>query len=219
MQPEYSNMATAGVRRDRPRRRWAGLAILALVCLLAAWQGAWIALLGLPPIVWLAFDANRSSLPMPPLDAAPQPATSHGHVLMLERLLPVWAGQVAQVDIDLQAGTSELLDSFAQIMDIEARCGELQSLSELGELSARLAEQTERAMHGLQFSDRITQMLAVIQQDIERLQRELPALHDATAATAEQWLQELETRYTTDEQRLSHVAQAAPPRQDKVDFF
>lgn len=219
MRPEAPCLETATAARASARRAQAVLAVLALLLLAAAWQGVWLSLLGLPLLLWLA-----TSLRAAPTSPAPQqalaPLRNEGLPLMLAHILPVWGAQVEQVDQELQTGTAELLDSFGQIMSLSSQLAPLPSEpAAAAALAHELGAHAERALQALQFSDRVTQMLAVIRQDIDRLNQAHPTLTKATAGTAEQWLKDLEARYTTDEQRARHQTLASPPRQNSVDFF
>ncbi|HEX5374172.1 MAG TPA: methyl-accepting chemotaxis protein [Aquabacterium sp.] len=79
----------------------------------------------------------------------------------------------------------------------------------------------EQLIIGLQFQDRVNQLMSVVDGDITRL-RDQVERHDPPPP-AEQWLQELQTRYTMREQRhrtdVTNAAASADAPARKVVFF
>ncbi len=76
----------------------------------------------------------------------------------------------------------------------------------------------ENLLIALQFQDRIRQILEVVETDIARLEHGLGV--DGTLPSLEQWLAELESRYTMDDERQSHGgAGNAGASSDDVTFF
>ena len=65
-----------------------------------------------------------------------------------------------------------------------------------------VSEQVERMYKGFQYQDRISQMMTLLHQDIERLQAALLATDADTNVAA--WLARLETQYVMTEQRHQH---------------
>ena len=81
-----------------------------------------------------------------------------------------------------------------------------------------VAAQVERMYVGFQYQDRISQMMALMESDIARLQEvvegradELPELHA--------WLARLESQYAMDEQRQSHAGAAGGAADDHETTF
>ena len=69
-----------------------------------------------------------------------------------------------------------------------------------------VAEHVERMYMGFQYQDRISQMMALLESDIARLQDTL-AEHGATPPQLADWLQSLESQYAMAEQRHDHHGQ------------
>lgn len=183
---------------------WALIALGALLLVLAL-RGDWLALLGLPLLVLLR----------PAPVAAPEPrADGRGLAILLERLLPVWSRQVEAADRALQSGTEELLASFTHIVEHHER------LAAEPQLIESVWQQAEKGLQGLQFADRLAQMLAVLRHDIDKLAAAAPQMEAASPADAERWLEELQQTYTTEEQRTRHEGHGPQAvRTKSVDFF
>ena len=79
---------------------------------------------------------------------------------------------------------------------------------------------TENLLVNLQFQDRVSQIISVIDGDMARLQ-DTVATDEAELPTGEQWLAERSTRYTMHDQRVSTpaAASAASAASDDVVFF
>ena len=86
-----------------------------------------------------------------------------------------------------------------------------------------VSQQVERMYIGFQYQDRISQMMSLLHEDIERLQAVLERPGADPAALAQQdWLQRLESQYAMAEQRDSHSGQGAgatAPSDDDSIFF
>ena len=72
-----------------------------------------------------------------------------------------------------------------------------------------VAEQIERMYIGFQYQDRISQMLALLEGDMARLQEALGAGAEVPAVA--EWLERLQAQYAMAEQRDSHAAPGAAP--------
>ncbi|MDT9001725.1 hypothetical protein RQP53_20780 [Paucibacter sp. APW11] len=198
------------------------LAVIVLVALALAlvWRGEWLALCTLPLVAWLGAQLGRREAP-----AQAGPPAQAGLGVMLEQLLPVWARLHDALNVALQSGSEDLLHSFSSMMELQERM-----MAELGKgptadtaalllQTQALGEQCERAMQGLQFGDRLTQMISVLKDELLRFESQLQTLGLASGDDARRWLDELQARYTTDEQRRFHAGEPMEPRQDKVRFF
>jgi hypothetical protein len=89
-----------------------------------------------------------------------------------------------------------------------------------------ISQQVERMYVGFQYQDRVSQMMALLHADIERLQATLLAPgSDASLLTQQAWLARLESQYAMAEQHHDHGATASagktPPVSGdvEIDFF
>lgn len=89
----------------------------------------------------------------------------------------------------------------------------------LHEIGAQLQSETEAVFMSLQHQDRLDQMMANLQQDMNRLQQWLAEGKGATHTDAARWLEDLERTYTMEEQRSRHHATVEISRQAAVEFF
>ena len=83
-----------------------------------------------------------------------------------------------------------------------------------------VAAQVERMYIGFQYQDRISQMIALLETDIARLQESLSGGASA-APELRAWLSRLEDQYAMAEQRQSHVGgpDAGPVADNELTFF
>jgi len=218
--------------------------VLLLLCAFAIaliWQHQWLGLVAcaLSALVIGQLQQkqpNSSDNASPEAAASPDaaaPSSQDGISLMAGAVVPVWSRQLAAIQASVQSGTVELLGSFSSVMGLQDQLStqiqllsaqshnpeSLQQLSLLTQIGAEMQTQCENALHGLQFGDRMSQMVEVLHQDTERFARQLPQMSQAKAADAQAWLAALEATYTTDEQRLYHHGQAFTPQQSKVEYF
>jgi methyl-accepting chemotaxis protein len=82
-----------------------------------------------------------------------------------------------------------------------------------------LSEQITEAFMHFQFGDRLSQMLAILGNDMGQLVRWVQRHPVATREDAAEWLQALEASYTMDEQRSQHHGNVHVERSAGVDFF
>lgn len=154
-----------------------------------------------------------------------EPQTERGLEWALAELMGVWGRQFQALQQVLQGGSTELLESFSHIHEFQDRWAALAPGDEAGRaaLLKELGQASERALHGLQFADRLGQMLSVLQGDVSRLQNEVGSLRDADPAKLQRWLDDLAAHYTTDEQREQHASMGhgrpAEAGNSGVDFF
>lgn len=71
-----------------------------------------------------------------------------------------------------------------------------------------VAEQVERMYVGFQYQDRISQMMALMESDIARLQEVVDGRSDELPEL-QAWLARLESQYAMDEQRQNHAGSAS----------
>ena len=84
-----------------------------------------------------------------------------------------------------------------------------------------VAQQVERMYIGFQFQDRISQMMALLESDMVRLQEAL-LVHDAAVPELREWLTQLESRYAMAEQREDHLdakGDLSKPDSNETTFF
>lgn len=154
-----------------------------------------------------------------------EPQAEHGLEWALAELMLVWGRQFEALQKVLQGGSAELLDSFSRINEFQDQWAALAPSDETGRaaLLQELSQASERALHGLQFADRLGQMLSVLHGDVGRLHAEVGSLRDADPAMLQRWLDDLAAHYTTDEQREQHASlgRGPPPEGGSagVDFF
>lgn len=86
-----------------------------------------------------------------------------------------------------------------------------------------VAEHVEQMYIGFQYQDRVSQMMALLEQDMARLQATLAAQGlDGPTPTLAQWLTHLESQYAMAEQHQDHGAPAPKPGasgNDETTFF
>lgn len=198
------------------------LLILALLSGWLIWQRDWPALLlcaAAAGLLWARRDADskaKATLATPStLDA--------GVRRMATAVIPAWTRQLSAIQSTTQSGANELLASFSNLMELQDQFEKMlarQATSEeLQALSRDMQTLSEQAMHGLQFGDRLAQMVDILRLDTEQFLARMPSMAEASDNSAQEWLNALETRFTTEEQRQFHHGQPAAPKADKVDFF
>ena len=110
---------------------------------------------------------------------------------LLRRLLEESASVVQQVVIDPEGDFVTLAKPF-------------------GHESQMVSQQVERMYVGFQYQDRISQMMALLHDDMQRLQALLAAPGaDAAALDQDAWMARLESRCAMESQRHAHVGGAA----------
>ncbi|MDC8785962.1 hypothetical protein [Roseateles koreensis] len=217
-----------------------GFMVAALLLML--WRGEWVGMCSLGAIVWL-MKRTAVRAPSPPAiysankpvnagDSTPSPnaetcrSSIDGSLLMLEKIAPVWLNQFDAMNQVLQFGSHELLSSVSSLDEgvtqikhrLVAPATEADNET-LTELANQLEPHCMQAMHALQFGDRLSQMLLVLKSDVQRYLQQAPAMTHCGPADAEQWLDELSARYTTEEQRQAHAGELKAPNPETVDFF
>jgi hypothetical protein len=152
---------------------------------------------------------------------------AHGVTLMAEHITPIWARQLEAIQATLQNGSVELLSNFASIFELQDQLHiqfahlppDSAHTEALQQIDVDLQTQCERALHGLQFADRLSQMVEILHKDLCRFSAELPQMANAGEAELQAWSAALEASFTTEEQHLFHHGKSPPPRQDNVEFF
>ena len=89
-------------------------------------------------------------------------------------------------------------------------------------LSTRIEQDLEQVLVGLQFQDRMSQMLHGVAADMQRFIEWMAGNEHATHADAMRWLAQLEHSYTMREQQLLHdgnSGEGSPPAPSGIEFF
>lgn len=130
------------------------------------------------------------------------------------QVLPVWLRHLANSRGQSEAAVNQMVAAFGQIVP------SLPTQGDAKPTSANLTDPVERMYQGFQYEDRISQMVALLQQDMLRL---LTAFSESdTSLDAGQWLARLEDSYVMAEQRQQHHAGGPdqPPQDlDETTFF
>ncbi len=119
--------------------------------------------------------------------------------------LPLGGAQAIESVLSLVRNAVGRLEQFSQPLSLETHV---------------VAEQVERMYMAFQYQDRISQMMGLLEADMERLQ----ALLDGRSAESpglQSWLSRLETQYAMADQRASHagVAGEACGQDQETTFF
>ncbi len=121
----------------------------------------------------------------------------------------------------LGACTPEAKAAIAQVMAmIHATVDAVEAIAKPFERETQMvSQQVERMYKGFQYQDRISQMMTLLHEDIERLQAALQT--PAANANAVDWLARLESQYVMTDQRQQHTdgAAAAAVDDDEPTFF
>ncbi|MBN8503780.1 MAG: hypothetical protein J0L58_04855 [Burkholderiales bacterium] len=148
-----------------------------------------------------------------------------GTVAIAQAVLPVWGRQLDVIHTQLNQGISELTQALVRIHELSeglallAREPSDVGAGSLASLSPELQVQVDHALSGLQIGDRLSQMLTVVRSDMQRLIDRMPLLGNDGLHHAEEWLEELRSRYTTPEQHEVHGTKAGPADARGIDFF
>jgi methyl-accepting chemotaxis protein len=77
----------------------------------------------------------------------------------------------------------------------------------------------EELIVSLQFQDRISQILQVVNHDIDKLSQEVGTGNNVMSARTRQWLDSLKTTYTMDDELKAHGQQNASASDTEITFF
>lgn len=97
--------------------------------------------------------------------------------------------------------------------------GAMHNSADVRAASSSLRAQIDETFVQFQFGDRISQMLAIVGSDMQNFARWVGANPYATQSDAAEWLANLETCYTMDEQRSQHHGNVHIDRGSEVEFF
>jgi hypothetical protein len=127
----------------------------------------------------------------------------------------------------LQSGLPEARAAVAEVMSmIHARVDALELVAQpLAHETRMVSLQVERMYKCFQYQDRISQMMTLLHEDIERLRTAMTAPDiDAGALAPDKWLARLESEYVMAEQHQHHHAGSvdklhASPDDEETTFF
>jgi methyl-accepting chemotaxis protein len=91
--------------------------------------------------------------------------------------------------------------------------------AEVKQASQTLSAQLDQAFVNFQFGDRLSQMLAIVGTDMGNFARWVSANPYATQSDAAEWLANLESSYTMEEQRSQHHGNVHIDRGSEIEFF
>jgi methyl-accepting chemotaxis protein len=91
--------------------------------------------------------------------------------------------------------------------------------AEVQQASQTLREQLDEAFVNFQFGDRLSQMLAIVGTDMANFARWVTANPYASQSDAAEWLANLESSYTMEEQRSQHHGNVHIDRGSEIEFF
>lgn len=169
----------------------------------------------------MAATASSSKPTSPPQEPLPGAALlADGNVVIAQAVLPVWGRQLDVIHAQLNAGIGELTQALVAIHDISDRLARCEAkAAALAELTPELEAQVSHALAGLQIGDRLSQMLTVVRGDMQRLIDRMPLQGEPGLQQAEQWLDELRSRYTTPEQHEVHGGALERQETRGIDYF
>lgn len=107
--------------------------------------------------------------------------------------------------------TPQATQAIAQVIRMIHACVDaLEQIAKPFEHETQMvSQQVERMYKGFQYQDRISQMMTVLHEDMERLQ--LALAEPATAVSTPEWLARLESTYVMREQHQQHARAGGTP--------
>ena len=107
--------------------------------------------------------------------------------------------------------TPQATQAIAQVIRMIHACVDaLEQMAKPFEHETQMvSQQVERMYKGFQYQDRISQMMTVLHEDMERLQ--LALAEPATAVSTPEWLARLESTYVMREQHQQHARAGGTP--------
>lgn len=134
----------------------------------------------------------------------PKTSLSSSHAdavaVLCEAVVPLWSRQLQTAQIQAEEGVTGMLRLFSMLrkmlIDAEATVA----------CSAEMNRVLDEILMGFQYHDRMAQMLALVQADMERLTQVLPPSTSPVELEPAQWLARLADGYAMAEQRINHAA-------------
>jgi len=138
------------------------------------------------------------------------PGTDRALVELVCGVLPVWFRHLEGSRHQSEAAVGQMLAAFGELEPrLAAKPDDAGSAHDL-------TEPVERLYQGFQYQDRISQMVALILQDMQRLQQAL--LQGDSSLDAALWLARLESAYVMADQHQHHGS-ASADGSDETTFF
>ncbi|CAG0949239.1 Heme-based aerotactic transducer HemAT [Burkholderiales bacterium] len=135
------------------------------------------------------------------------------------------AGQMADLDREMVADADARVGVILRRFEASGRSLD-HSAAILRTESSAIGQDIEASLVALQFQDRVSQILAQVRQDIEKLSQRMNTLDRGAPSernfSVEAWLKDLAASYTTEEQRAihaGHAQQSAQSRPSEITFF
>jgi len=119
-------------------------------------------------------------------------------------------------EIQMELRTSARLAMESLVGDIGRN---MTSSRELREASSKVRDDLDEVLMGFQSGDRVSQMMAILAKDMERLAEWNEGPAQAKMADATEWLAALDRSYTMEEQRSQHHGNVRIEHGTSVDFF
>ncbi|MDP3702358.1 MAG: hypothetical protein Q8R72_15785 [Hylemonella sp.] len=161
---------------------------------------------------------NKNPDSLPSSAGAMTPEMQDALATLCLPLLPIWSRQLATSREQSEQAVGKMLSAFNAINQVLE-----QLLPEGGTTAQSLQPHIDQMLVGLQYQDRIGQMMALLQDDISRLHGVLEnPTQDASALAVQSWLERLESLYAMAEQRRDHGkagAGAESLHDDGTSFF
>jgi methyl-accepting chemotaxis protein len=145
----------------------------------------------------------------------------HAHVASLnQKIKPLRRDAELQdssaEEIQMELRTSARLAMESLVGDIGRN---MTSSRELREASSKVRDDLDEVLMGFQSGDRVSQMMAILAKDMERLAEWNEGPAQAKMADATEWLAALDRSYTMEEQRSQHHGNVRIEHGTSVDFF
>jgi hypothetical protein len=125
-------------------------------------------------------------------------------------LLPVWTRHLAASRAQSETAVHSMLQAFAsigpQLQQLQRQAAaadhENTPVSQPGP-AGDISQHIDAMYAGFQYQDRISQMMALLESDMQRMQQVLDG-ESTDVPQIQEWLAQLESRYAMAEQRISH---------------
>lgn len=144
----------------------------------------------------------------------PEPQLGQALLMLCRQLLPVWERQLANSRTRADQAVRTMLVAFSELEPY------LQANSTVGAEVQQGPALLQQIYTGLQYQDRIDQMLALLQDDVRQLHALIDTQQtDARALDALAWLARLESRYVMDDQRAGQENAPVADKTNETTYF